>query len=196
MKNLEHYLLLLKKKDIETYYHSTRVAYYSYLIGKLLNYDKEQLTFLITSALLHDIGKLYIPNSILKKPNQLTIEEFEIMKMHTLHAKDILKNYDTKLIDIISAHHERLDGSGYPNHLSENAIPYYAQILSVADSFDAMTSNRTYNHVKTNKQAIQELINCSIKEHNLYNDYLVSLLNQSLLIVHKQYQKQMKHYKS
>ncbi len=180
MKDVEHYLELLKKKDLNTYYHSIRVAQYSYLIGKTLEYTNEQLSFLVVSALLHDIGKLYIPDSILKKPSKLTEQEYEKIKNHPLYAKKILQDYDSKLLEVIVTHHERLDGSGYPYQLLGSTIPCFAQILAVADSFDAMTSNRNYNLVKSFQEATCELWNCSTQENNLYNSSFVFSLNQAL----------------
>lgn len=194
METLKYYLLLLKEKDVNTYFHSRRVAYFSYLVGHMLGYTNEQLSFLIKGALLHDIGKLYIPDSILKKRDRLTKEEFEIIKQHTLYAKDILKEMDPKLLHIICAHHERLDGSGYPYQLSGYKIPYCAQILAIADSFDAMTSNRNYNQVMSYQEALQELFQCSCNHCNLYNYDLVFILSQSLYINHLQNHQRVKHY--
>ena len=191
---LDHYLKLLKKKDIDTYYHSIRVAQYCYIMGKELQYTNDQLSFLVVSALLHDIGKLYIPNSILKKVGKLTSKEYEEIKKHILHVKKILVNYDSKLLNVIMSHHERLDGSGYPYQISGYTIPYYAQILAIADSFDAMTSNRCYNVVKSTEEALNELWNCSTQDKNLYNAYLVSVLNQALYKNNIQYQQKIKHY--
>ena len=191
MYNIDYYLSLLKKKDLNTYYHSVRVAHYSYLMGKQLKYTNEQLSFLVISALLHDIGKLYIPNSILKKPNKLSNQEFLEIKKHTLYFRKILKNWDSRLLNVIATHHERLDGSGYPYHRSGYSIPYYSQILAVTDSFDAMTSNRNYNQIKSYYEAIYDLWNCSTQGHNLYNYNLVSLLNQVLCTDNQQ---KIKHY--
>ena len=161
MENLNWFLQLLKRKDIDTYYHSQRVAYYSYLIGQQLHFTQKQLSILVISSLLHDIGKLQIPNCILKKTTSLTKEEYELMKLHTLYAKDILGNINSTLLDTILTHHERMDGSGYPYHLKGYNIPLYAQILAISDSFDAMTSHRNYNQIKSYSDAIQELLDCS-----------------------------------
>lgn len=169
MERINYYLNLLKEKDLYTYYHSIRVMNYSLLIGKSLNYDDLHLIKLKYAALLHDIGKLFISNEILNKPDKLTFEEYEIIKKHTVYAKYILNGID---INDIIYHHERLNGSGY-YHLSEEFIPINSQIIAVADSFDAMTSKRNYGDVISYDDAFDELFNCSTDDNKLYNRKLV-----------------------
>ena len=133
-------------KDSYTNGHSTRVAKYSVMIGKKMGYEGEKLELLEYTALLHDIGKIGIPNEIINKPSRLTDEEYEIIKTHPGIGSKILEEI-TEIPDIaIGAryHHERFDGRGYPDRLSGKDIPEIARIIGVADAYDAMTSNRSY----------------------------------------------------
>lgn len=133
-------------KDSYTNGHSTRVAKYSVMIGKKMGYEGEKLELLEYTALLHDIGKIGIPNEIINKPSRLTDEEYEIIKTHPGIGGKILEEI-TEIPDIaIGAryHHERFDGRGYPDRLSGKDIPEIARIIGVADAYDAMTSNRSY----------------------------------------------------
>lgn len=169
MKNINYYLELLRKKSIYTYNHCLRVSYYSRLIGIAINLSNDEMTRLINASLLHDIGKLFIPEDILNKKQKLTNRELNIIKKHTLYVKEILNNdYDDIINDII-CHHERLDGSGYPYHLKN--ISLNARIIAIADSFDAMTSNRGYNMVLSYEQAFLELFKCS--DFGMYDRELI-----------------------
>jgi putative nucleotidyltransferase with HDIG domain len=137
----------LELKDPYTKGHSERVAYYSLSLAKKLNvYSKEELNAFYYACLLHDIGKIHIPDRILMKPGKLTEEEFEIIKTHPSVGAEAIKKVD-KLNDslsIILSHHERWDGRGYPEGLAAEKIPQAARIVSIADAFDAMTSTRSY----------------------------------------------------
>jgi putative two-component system response regulator len=133
-------------KDSYTNGHSTRVAKYSVMIAKKLGYEGKKLELLEYTALLHDIGKIGIPNEIINKPSRLTDEEYDIIKTHPGIGGKILEEI-TEIPDIaIGAryHHERFDGKGYPDKLSGEEIPEIARIIGVADAYDAMTSNRSY----------------------------------------------------
>ena len=133
-------------KDSYTNGHSTRVAKYSVMIAKRMGYSGEKLEQLQYAALLHDIGKIGIPNEIINKPSRLSDEEYEIIKTHPTIGGRILEKI-SEIPDIaIGArwHHERFDGRGYPDKLSGLEIPEIARIIGVADSYDAMTSNRSY----------------------------------------------------
>lgn len=169
MKNINYYLELLKKKDLYTYLHCLRVSYYSCLIGICINLSNEELLRLINASLLHDIGKLLIPKDILNKKQKLTYDELNIIKKHTIYAKEILSKDCDDIIDDIICHHERLDGSGYPYHLKN--ISLNARIIAIADSFDAMTSNRGYNKVLSYDEAFSELFKCS--KNGMYDSYLI-----------------------
>ena len=133
-------------KDRYTSGHSRRVAEYSKRIAELLGKDKKTQQEIYFIALLHDIGKIGIPDEIINKRDNLTEEEFNLMKKHPEIGYEILKNITTmpNLEIGVRWHHERLDGKGYPDKLSGDKIPEYARIISVADAYDAMTSNRSY----------------------------------------------------
>jgi len=133
-------------KDKYTSGHSRRVAEYSKEIAKRLGKTEEEQQTIYLVALLHDIGKIGIPDEIINKKSKLTDEEFNIVKQHPEIGSEILKNIETipEIRTGVRWHHERYDGKGYPDHLKGEDIPEYAQIVSVADAYDAMTSNRSY----------------------------------------------------
>ena len=122
------------------------MADYTALLAYKLGMNKNEIEDIHSIALLHDIGKLGIPDSILNKPGKLTNEEYQVMKNHTVIGGNILKDMSMlKDIDLgAKYHHERYDGKGYPDGLKGEQIPYIARIISVADAFDAMTSDRVY----------------------------------------------------
>lgn len=133
-------------KDENTSQHSQRVSEYSVMIAEKLGYSKEDLEVLRKTALLHDIGKIAIPDRILNKAGRLTDEEYGVMKSHVLRGAEILKNFT--FIEHVDEgalyHHERYDGKGYVNGLKGEEIPLNARIIGIADAFDAMTANRVY----------------------------------------------------
>ena len=135
-------------KDKYTNGHSTRVAEYTAMLAKELGYDDDTVEKYYQIALLHDIGKIGVPPEVLNKPGKLTDEEFEVIKSHTSQGYEALKEISNmpELAVGAQAHHERPDGKGYPNHLKEGEIPRVAQIIAVADCFDAMYSNRPYRN--------------------------------------------------
>lgn len=154
---------VINAKDRYTYGHVERVVIYSRLIADKLGLNEEDKKKLIYGAYLHDIGKINILEEILNKKMSLTKEEWEILKQHPENGVEIIKPVDSLryLSPLILHHHERYDGMGYPGKLKEENIPYLARVLTVVDSFDAMTSNRPYSNRKTNEEAIEELMNCS-----------------------------------
>ncbi|HOU85340.1 MAG TPA: HD domain-containing protein [Spirochaetota bacterium] len=151
---------LLDKRDTYTEGHSQRVAIIAYRIGAKLGLNKDELRSLYESGLLHDIGKLGIPDSVLKKEGALSDEEREIIRSHChigesmLHGVEIMSN----LIPGIKHHHERYDGKGYPDGITKGNIPLFARILAIADSFDAMTSQRVYNRRMSSDSALSEIL--------------------------------------
>lgn len=141
VKNMSH----LKSVDEYTYTHSVNVAFYSMLMAKWLGLPVEEISLAVQSGLLHDIGKVEIPPSILKKKGPLTENEFSIIKTHPLHGYELLSecsNMDMQIKEVALLHHERLNGSGYPKGIT--SISLLARIVSIADVYDAMTSDRVY----------------------------------------------------
>lgn len=159
-------LILLAKtaeyKDPETRAHSARVAHYSKMLAKAVGLDEDIQDIIFYASPFHDIGKVGIADSILLKPARLNQEEFEIMKKHTTIGFDILKDSKSKYLQagaIISlTHHEKWDGSGYPNGLKEQEIHIFGRIVAITDVFDALTSNRPYKKAWPFDDAISFLI--------------------------------------
>jgi HD-GYP domain-containing protein (c-di-GMP phosphodiesterase class II) len=153
------------EKDPYTRGHSDRVTRYSMLIAKEMKLDQTFLETLQISAQLHDVGKIGIEDHILKKPGALTAEEFEVMKTHTTKGANILRPV-TQLAEMlpgIELHHEALDGRGYPYGLQGDQIPLLARVIAVADTFDALTTNRPYQKEHTPDQALQIIQNLAGK---------------------------------
>jgi diguanylate cyclase (GGDEF)-like protein/PAS domain S-box-containing protein len=153
---------LLEKSD-ETENHNSRMKNLALKLGEELDLDTEKLDELEILARLHDIGKIAIPDSILKKPGSLTDEEWSKMKEHPeigYRIAEASKELAT-IADKILSHHERWDGSGYPNGLSGSDIPLLARIASVVDAYDAMTNDRVYRSAIPKEEAKQELISCA-----------------------------------
>ena len=153
------------EKDPYTRGHSDRVTRYSLLIAKEMKLDPPFMETLQISAQLHDVGKIGIEDHILKKPGALTAEEFEVMKTHTTKGANILRPV-TQLVEMlpgIELHHEALDGRGYPYGLQGDQIPLLARVIAVADTFDALTTNRPYQQAHTPEQALQIIQNLAGK---------------------------------
>lgn len=134
-------------KDMEDSYtaiHSCRVAKIAHILGIALNLCEDELAVLDEASELHDVGKIMVNQSILNKPDKLNDEEYAEIKKHTEYGYSIVQAEDSALADIIISHHERFDGRGYPNGLSGNSIPFLARVIAVADSLDAMGSDRCY----------------------------------------------------
>ena len=146
-------------KDQYTKGHSRRVAEYSALLAGELGWDEKQIANIHAVALLHDIGKIGIPDSVLSKPGRLTQDEAAYMKKHVEIGGEILKNVTLipNLADGAKYHHERFDGAGYPEGLSGDNIPEIAKIIGVADAYDAMTSNRIYRNRLSHDRVMDEL---------------------------------------
>lgn len=147
--NMEVLIELVQGRDFDfhLYRHSINVAVLAHMIGQWMNFSEEDLDKLIMAGLLHDIGKSCISRDIINKPGKLSCEEFEEVKKHSLYSYNILLDMgydDLDVLKAVSLHHEKMDGSGYPFGLKGTEIPIFARILTVADIFDAMTSNRVY----------------------------------------------------
>lgn len=153
----------LETRDFETHGHSERVVTFSLRLGYELGLDKQALRDLELGALLHDIGKIGVPDAILRKPAQLNKEEWAKMKMHPLHGQKILRNIEflQGAARIVAQHHERWDGTGYPFGLRGEDIDIGARIFAVVDAFDAMISDRVYQRGRSYKEALRELERCA-----------------------------------
>ena len=149
----------IQLRDHYTEEHSTRVTHLAINLAKAMNLPIHDIESLRISGMLHDIGKVAIPDNILLKPDRLTLEEFTVIKNHPLIGETILKPvlFFENEIKAIRHHHERWDGKGYPDGLTGKEIPLNARILAVVDSYDAMTNNRPYREALTVDQAIVEL---------------------------------------
>ena len=149
-------------KDENTSQHSQRVSDYSVMIGKELGFDDTECENLRKAALLHDIGKIGIPDRILNKPSRLDDDEYKIMKTHVIRGAEILKDFTLvdNIIDGALYHHEKYDGTGYAHGLKGEDIPIYGRIIGVADTFDAMTANRVYRKKLDFDFVINEIERC------------------------------------
>ena len=142
-------LQCMRGYDDVTYVHSVNVALLSNMIGRLVypNISKEELDVLTLSGLLHDIGKMMVPDNIIQKKGRLTLPEYGVVKTHVLFGNNILKglkNLDPRVAEVAMRHHERCDGTGYPGGYRRDQIEPFARIVAIADTYDAMTSDRVY----------------------------------------------------
>jgi putative nucleotidyltransferase with HDIG domain len=164
IKTFNEFVQLIAKtidaKDKYTAGHSMRVAEYATMIARELNLDERQIEILQRASLFHDIGKIGIPDGILNKKSSLNEKDRIYIYRHPILAKEILSHMSDfqELLDVIYHHHERYDGNGYPNGLKGDEIPLLSRIISVADAYDAMLSERPYRNAKTKIEAIKELL--------------------------------------
>lgn len=156
LQTIEALALAIDAKDATTHEHLDRVVGYAQAIGAEMGLTDDELKALRAAALLHDIGKLAVPEHIISKPGQLTQEEFEKVKIHTIVGAQILEQvkFPFPVAPMVRAHHERWDGSGYPDGLKGEEIPIGARILAVADSFDALSSDRQYRRALPLSEAL------------------------------------------
>ena len=154
---------VINAKDKYTYGHVERVVSYCRIIADKLKLNKKSREILIYGAYMHDIGKINISKEILLKKMKLTSEEWEELKQHPVNGVEIIQSVESlqDISPLILYHHERYDGNGYPSGLKGEAIPYLARVLTVVDSFDAMTSNRPYNNRKTCEEGLIEIERCA-----------------------------------
>ena len=162
MESIETLRYTVEAKDPYTKGHSDRVAAYSVLIGKKMGLSEEDQRTLMIGGLFHDIGKIGVPDSILRKPDRLTDEEYSEIKNHPSIGAHILApaTIFQEIIPIVKHHHEKYDGKGYPSQLAGEEIPLFARIAAVADTFDAMTSKRTYRDELPLDVVIAEIERC------------------------------------
>jgi HD-GYP domain-containing protein (c-di-GMP phosphodiesterase class II) len=151
---------LLDLKDLNTGFHSTRLAEWAMRVGEELGLDEKTLKDVEVAALLHDIGKIGIPDSILRKPGRLTEDEYELMKKHPEYGWYVIRPFPAMLRAslFVLHHHENYDGTGYPGGLRGEEIPIGGRIVSVIDAFDAMVSSRPYRKGLPFEEAMRRLI--------------------------------------
>lgn len=149
----------LEKRDYYTGGHTNRVSSYCMAIAGKMGLGEKEMETLWLSSILHDVGKIGVLDSVLQKPGRLDDREFAIMSMHSQYGSEILSHIKSLhyIVPGVRSHHEQYNGSGYPDRLKEDEIPLIARIISVADAFDAMTSDRPYRKALTRKEAFAEL---------------------------------------
>lgn len=183
-QTMKSFVNFIDAKDEYTRGHSARVAKYSKAIAAQLGYDAEFQQDIFYMGLMHDIGKITIPDSILNKTSHLSAEEWEIIKMHTTNGEKLLQDFTVmpSIKDAALYHHERYDGKGYIYQLKGEAIPLTARIICVADSFDAMNTNRCYRLKYSKDRIIQELERCSGKQFDpIIANAMIELLKNDKL---------------
>lgn len=159
VSTLRSLISIIEAKDPYTKGHTERVAAYSMAIANRLDFDEETLRTVLFGALLHDIGKMGVLDEIIRKPGPLTPEEWELMRAHPVVGAQIVEKMEflTGTIDIVRHHHESWNGKGYPDGLSGTGIPLLARLVTVADSFDAMTTDRPYRKALSLDEAVNRL---------------------------------------
>jgi putative nucleotidyltransferase with HDIG domain len=172
----------IRNDDDYTYTHCINTAFYAMLISKWMGLSIYETKLLIEAGLLHDIGKIKLPKEILNKQGKLTQEEYELIKMHTIFGFDLIKDVaDIKpeVKQVVLLHHERADSSGYPFHISPKEINLYSKIISVADVYDAMTSERVYKKRATPFEAFEmfKTIGASLFDFKVLNIFLKNIPN-------------------
>ena len=160
LRTIEALALAIEAKDSTTHEHLQRVRVYATEIGREIGLERQELDALQAAALLHDIGKLAVPEHIISKPGKLTPEEFEKMKIHPVVGAEILEQvkFPYPVVPIVRAHHEKWDGSGYPFGLAAEEIPIGARILSIVDCLDALASDRQYRRAMPLDQAMEIVV--------------------------------------
>jgi len=173
---------ILDARDPHTSQHSTRVTNFSLTMGNILTLSEEDKDVLYIASSLHDIGKVGIPDSILLKKDKLTDEEFRIIKRHPDIGADILKPLPpmARETDIIRYHHERYDGKGYPSGIGGQEIPLLSRIITLADAYDAMTSDRPYRNGLLIDKAIEEIKRCTGSQ---FDPELASIFIKNVIVI-------------
>ncbi|MCZ8517109.1 HD-GYP domain-containing protein [Paenibacillus filicis] len=153
----------LDSRDNETQGHSFRVTSYALRLGQEMRLSERELGLLARGALLHDVGKIGVPDAILLKPDRLTEDEWNVMRSHVAIGYQMLRHitFLEPSLDVVRYHHERWDGKGYPFQLEGEQIPLYARIFAVCDTYDAMTSDRPYRKGRSCEEARQEIARCA-----------------------------------
>jgi diguanylate cyclase (GGDEF)-like protein/putative nucleotidyltransferase with HDIG domain len=180
LRTIEALSLAIEAKDHTTHDHLRRVQVYAVEIAKELGLDEAQMQAIRAASMLHDIGKLAVPENILSKPGRLTPEEFEKMKIHPLVGAEILDRvqFPYPVVPIVRSHHEKWDGSGYPDGLKREDIPIGARILSAVDCFDALASERPYRRALSPEEA---LANLSTEKGRSFDPRVVEVMERRYL---------------
>lgn len=162
VKTVNALIAAIEAKDNYTRGHSYRVSRFAVIIAEKMGLPQEQVDEIRIAGILHDIGKIGIPDAILRKPGRLTDDEFEQIKKHPAISRRILEpvGLSEATIRAIACHHERWDGKGYPSGINKEDLSLEAQIISVADALDAMTSNRAYRNAMSEEEAVKEILRC------------------------------------
>jgi putative nucleotidyltransferase with HDIG domain len=162
-QTLQSLVRTVNDHDTYTGGHSCRVATMCGDIARVLGYDKSDVAFIQQAGLVHDIGKIGIPDKVLNKTTPLTPDERYLVRLHPILGASILSRMPgmDRLVPVVLHHHETWDGSGYPSGVAGVRVPVQARIILVVDAFDAMTSNRPYGRVKTTEEALAELRSCA-----------------------------------
>ncbi|MDQ0272339.1 HD-GYP domain-containing protein (c-di-GMP phosphodiesterase class II) [Cytobacillus purgationiresistens] len=185
-KELMDLSVAIEEKDGYTVDHCQRINKLSMMVGEEMGLEKKRLKSLNIASFLHDVGKLKIPLEILQKPGKLTSDEWMIMKQHSRYGRELLENIGLPFLKeagkVVEQHHERYDGKGYPYGLEGDNILTEAAIISVVDSYDAMTSNRIYQKARAKEVAFNEILRC---RGTMYNpqvvDVFLALKNKIIL---------------
>jgi diguanylate cyclase (GGDEF)-like protein len=158
-KTIEKILLNINNKYDHEQIHSERVSQYCLRIAEAMNLNNKDIENAKIAGILHDIGKIIVPPEILNKNGKLTESEWQIVKKHAITSYQLLKSVDeyAHLAEAVLHHHEKLDGTGYPEGLTEEEVPLLSKIIAVADAYEAMTAERSYGIVKTKEEAVEEL---------------------------------------
>jgi len=172
-------LMCIATHDYYTHTHSINVAIYALSLGTFLGYKTDELKDLGEAALLHDLGKSKVSNAIINKNGPLTKDEFDTMKRHSVYGVSLGKQLGVKnkrILDGIKYHHEKIDGTGYPEGLFRDQIPVFAQIIGLCDIFDALTSQRSYKKALTSFEALK------LMKLEMKNNLNVKLLDKMILM--------------
>lgn len=172
---------MVEKRDSYTAGHSQRVAEYSKLLVIAMGYGSDDVDFIYKAGMLHDIGKIEIPDAILLKPDKLTPMEYSLIKRHSTASYELLSREPfAGLAHVVLHHHEHYDGTGYPNGLKADQIPFFSQIIAVADAFDAMTTNRAYRKGLSRVEALKIL---DMERHKQFNSFIIDYAQDVFLDV-------------
>lgn len=173
----------IESADAYTHGHCERVATYAVAVACALGLDINEQTTVRIGAYLHDVGKVRIPHEILNKPGKLTREERELMERHTLYGIELLEGveFPWDIKPLIRWHHEKCDGTGYPDRLRDDAIPLAAQIIGIVDVYDALTSTRSHRAAMSVEDALVELRKCRAWWHPDVFEAAVRAINESMI---------------